>query len=209
METARDLAMPLGLCRPLAAFGLRNRSLARDPESTREQTLDTHANTPADPRGGRINWGLIMSRKAWLIAIGLAILLLGIEIGVRSLQSAKSSVQISNLGDTLLENLVVSFAGSQVGVGNLAPGESAQVWLSGTKKGTLGLAFTQKGNPMSGFQIADYDPPILRRDGLRMVLQIRPNEVTKFQDDESSTSLLGGLSNRIRDWVWGELSPLK
>ena len=73
----------------------------------------------------------------------------------------------STTASAVIENLVVSFPGSQVAVGSLAGGESAQVWLSGREKGTLSLSFTQAGNPMSGFQIPDFDPDEMRRDGLQ------------------------------------------
>ena len=36
---------------------------------------------------------------------------------------------------------------------------------------------------MSGFQIADFDPRAMRRDGLRQVLTIMPNQVMKYMDD--------------------------
>ena len=88
----------------------------------------------------------------------MIVLLLGIEVAVRLSRNSRSSVEIANLGETSIENLVVTFGGSQVGVGRVAAGESTHVWLSGTGKGSLSLSFTQAGNPMSGFLVPDYDP---------------------------------------------------
>ena len=150
-----------------------------------------------------------MSRRAWIILISLAALLLGIEVVVRFSGSSRASVQIVNDGDAVLENLIVSFPGSRVAVGSLTGGDSAQVWLSGHEKGTLALSFTQAGNPMSGFQIPDFDPREIHRDGFRLVLHIRQNEVTKYMDDEESSTPMSRLGDKISDWVASELDPLR
>jgi hypothetical protein len=150
-----------------------------------------------------------MSRRAGIVLISVIVLILGIEVAVRLAGNSRTGVEIANLGDTMLENLVVSFGGSQVGVGNVAPGDTAHVWLSGTEKGTLSLSFIQAGNPLSGFLVPEFDPQSLRRDGLRMVLQIKPNDVRKFMDDEVASSPLSRLRDRIGDWVSAELSSLR
>ncbi len=150
-----------------------------------------------------------MSRRAGIVLVSVIVLILGIEVAVRLSQNARSSVEIANLGGTMLENLVVSFGGSQVGVGKVAPGDTAHVWLSGQDKGSLSLAFTQAGNPLSGFLVPEFDPRSMRRDGLRLVLHIKPNEVMKFMEDEVTSTPLGRLRDRISDWVSAELSPLR
>ena len=150
-----------------------------------------------------------MSRRAQTVLIGLIILLVGVEIVVRIVQPSRTSVQIVNAGDTPIENLVVVYGGSRVGVGTLPAGESTQVWLTGSGKGTLSLEFTQAGNPMSGFQIADFDPRSMRRDGLKQVLTIMPNQVMKYMDDEDYSTPLGRLGGRISDWVSAELDPTR
>ena len=104
-----------------------------------------------------------------------------------------------------IENLVVSYGGSRVGVGTLPAGENTLVWLTGSKKGTLSLEFNQARNPMSGFQIADFDPRSMRRDGQRQVLTIMPNQVMKYMDDAEYSTPLSRLGGRISDWVSAEL----
>jgi hypothetical protein len=150
-----------------------------------------------------------MSRRAWIALVTLIVLLLGLEVALRLSQPAMTGVEIINGGDSMIANLVITFEGSRVGVGDLAAGQSAHVWLSGKKKGTLSLSFTQDGNPMSGFQVADFDPQMMRQDGLKQVLQIKPNEVTKYMDDEQSSSPLGRLRDRIYDWFAAELNPFR
>jgi len=150
-----------------------------------------------------------MSRRAGIVLISVIVLVLGIEAAVRLCGNSRSGVEIVNLGDTMLENLVVSFGGSQVGVGEVAPGETTHVWLSGTGKGTLSLSFTQAGNPLSGFLVSEFDPRSMRRDGLRMVLRIKPNDVERYMEDELTSTPLGRLRDRISDWVAAELSPFR
>jgi hypothetical protein len=150
-----------------------------------------------------------MSTRARIILIGIVILVLGVEIAVRFSGGSKTCVQIVNKGDTLLENLVVSFPGSEIGVGSIPPGESVHVWLSGRRKGTLTLAFKQAGNPTSGFMVDDYDPPFMRRDGLKLVLNVKPNEVEKYMEDDESSTPMGRLGNRFNEWISGELTPLR
>lgn len=150
-----------------------------------------------------------MSRRTGIVLISVIVLILGIEVAVRLSHNARSSVEIANLGGTMLENLVVSFGGSQVGAGNLAPGDSTHVWLSGKDKGSLSLSFTQAGNPMSGFLIPQFDLRSMHRDGLKMVIHIKPNEVMKFMDDEDTSTPLGRLRDRIIGRVSSECSPFQ
>ena len=51
---------------------------------------------------------------------------------------------------------------------------------------------------MSGFLVPDFDPRSMRRDGLRLVLHVKPNEVVKYMDDEVSSTPLGRLRDRIQ-----------
>ena len=146
-----------------------------------------------------------MSRRAQTILIALVGLVVLIELVVRFVQPSLTSLQIVNGGATPIDNLVVSYGNSRVGVGTIPAGESANVRLSGSSKGTVTLSFTQAGNPMAGFQIADFDPRAMRRDGLKQVLHVMPNQVMKYMDEETSTTPLGRLGGRITDWLSAEL----
>jgi hypothetical protein len=150
-----------------------------------------------------------LSRRARILLISVILLALGLELAVWLLRNSRTSVEIANMGQTPIEELVVTFGGSHVGVGHLSPGDTTRVALSGREKGTLSLSFTQAGNPMSGFLLQDFDPRSMHSDGLRMVLQIKSNEVVKFMDDETATTPLGRLRERISDWVSPELIPLR
>jgi hypothetical protein len=139
------------------------------------------------------------------LLIGAIVLLLGIEAAVRWGRASKTCVEIVNKGDSMIEGLLVTHQGSQVVVGNIPSGATAHAWLSGRGKGTLTLAFRQQGNPMSGFMVDEFDPRQMRRDGLKMVLQVRPNEVQKYMEDDDTPTGTGGLVGQIRDWISAEL----
>ena len=94
-------------------------------------------------------------------------------------------------------------------MGSIPAGESVHVWLSGRRKGTLTLAFKQAGNPTSGFMVDDLIRRSMRRDGLKMVLNVKPNEVEKYMEDDESSTPLGRLGNRFNEWISGELTPLR
>ena len=60
-----------------------------------------------------------MSRKGLIILIVIVVLALGLEVAVRFSGSVRSGVQIVNQASTAMENLVVSFDGSEVVVGTV------------------------------------------------------------------------------------------
>jgi hypothetical protein len=92
-----------------------------------------------------------------------------------------------------------------VALGDLAAGESARAWLSGFSPGTLSLEYDQKGNPVAGFQIDDFEPARLRREQFKLVLTIRPNQVDRMVEDDDVQTPWQSLLARIQDWVVSEL----
>jgi hypothetical protein len=141
--------------------------------------------------------------RNWLI--GTVVLVLGMELAVRWGGTSKTCVEIINKGDSAMEDLVVSLEGSQVALGNVAPGATSRIWLSGRGKGALTLAFRQAGNPMSGFMVDEFDPHLMRRDGLKMVLQVRSNEVQKYMEGDDAATGSVDPRNILLDWIWTEL----
>jgi hypothetical protein len=146
-----------------------------------------------------------MSDRLRILLIGAVVLFLGIEIAVRWSGATKTRVDIVNKGDSVMEDLVVSLEESQVAVGTVAPGATTRVWLSGKGKAALTLAFKQAGNPVSGFIVDDFDPRLMRRDGLKMVLEVRPNEVQKNTEEDESATGSRGPRDWLLDWIWTEL----
>ena len=147
-----------------------------------------------------------MSHRIRILLVGAIVFLLGVEVAIRWARVSKTCVEIVNKGEAVIEDLVVSLGGGQVAVGHVPPGATAHAWVSGAGKGTLTLSFKQKGNPISGFMVDDFDPRQMQRDGLKMVLEIKPNEVQRYMEDDNTTTGSGGLGGRIRDWVSAELT---
>jgi hypothetical protein len=147
-----------------------------------------------------------MSRRRWIILLSVAGLLLGAEVAIRQWMSPKSCVQIINQGDGAMEDVIVTYAGSQVRVGRLPAGQSTHVWLSAGPKGLLRLDFKQKGNALMGFQVPDYDPVQNRRDGFKLVLLVKSNEIQRFMDDEPMADR-ETLEDRVRRWLRAEMVP--
>ena len=144
-----------------------------------------------------------MSRRRWIILVSLAVLLLGAEVAVRQWTAPKVCVQITNKGEGAIEDLVVSYAGSKVAAGRLPVGRSTQVWISAGPKGLLRLDFKQKGNALTGFQIPEFDPAQIRRDGFKLVLVVKSNQVERFMDDDPLADR-ETLEDRVRRWIRAE-----
>ncbi len=70
----------------------------------------------------------------------------------------------------------------------LGAGRATNLWFTAAGKGTLSLEFHQKGNPMSGFQVPDFDPTENLANSLRLILIVKDNRVERFMDDEQSSS---------------------
>jgi hypothetical protein len=151
-----------------------------------------------------------MSRRSWIILILLVLLLtVGAEVVVQPWNSSKGCVQIVNQGDASIENLIVSYAETQVRVGKIGAGESAHVWFTAGQPGTLKLDFRQKGNPLNGFQVPDFDPMQNRLDGVKLVLVVKSNLVQRSVDDAETLTPLQSLLERAKEWINSDLERSK
>lgn len=149
-----------------------------------------------------------MSRRRWILLIGaVALLAAGLEVVAWIYHGSRGVVEVVNDGDTTLQDLVISFGETRTAVGDLRAGQSARVWLEGDRKGAVTLAFTQKLNPLTGFLLDDVDPGQLYAEQLKMVVHVRPNEVTRsVEDAEDDPGPLARLKRRIVDRISAEFS---
>lgn len=146
-----------------------------------------------------------MSRRNWLILIGLVMPLLAVELGVWFTRQPRGCLRLVNQGTTPIEGLSVSFDANEVAVDRLGAGEAATVWLDGGRQGTLSLSFQQRGNPMKGLQVPDFNPREMSRNGLKLVLEIRTNEVTRYMEEREPSTPLSRLGARLLGWLAAEL----
>jgi hypothetical protein len=150
-----------------------------------------------------------MSRRTWIVlAVVVLVLAIGAELGVRRWNTPKGCVQIVNQGDAMLENLVVTYAETKIPVGSVAASQSTSVWFTPAGKGTLSLEFQQKGSPLNGFQVADFDPAQHRRDGFKLMLVVKSNQVERFMEEDENGSSEWNLPDRFKEWIrWGFAAP--
>jgi hypothetical protein len=143
-----------------------------------------------------------MSRRKWII-LGVSVLAIALaaELAYRLWSSARGCVQIINQGDRSMEDLVVRYGPTRIKVGRLESGASTHVWFTPGRPGTLFLEFSQKGNPLKGFPIDGFDPKDNRHNGLKLVLAVKNDRVERFVDDDESTSELGSLLDRVKEWL--------
>jgi hypothetical protein len=140
-----------------------------------------------------------------IIAAVLVLVAGAAEITVHPWKASKGCVQVVNQGDAAIEDLVLTYSGTKVRVGQLAAGHSTSAYFTADKLGPLKLEFRQKGNPLSGFQVADYDPASNLRDGLKLVLYIKNDRIERAVDDDDTAKARENLIERVKDWLLPEL----
>jgi hypothetical protein len=139
-----------------------------------------------------------MTRRNWIILGVLVVLLtIGAELLVRPWNSSKGCVQVDNQADAAMDDLILSYGETKVRVGELATGRSTNVWFTVAGKDTLSVEFNQKGNPMKGFQVQDFDPADNLANGLKLVLIVKNDRIERSMDDDKSTTPLKSLVESI------------
>ncbi len=150
-----------------------------------------------------------MSYRKRTVIIALVVLLaIAAELAYRRSNHGKGAVSIVNQTGSGLENLVVSYEGTRLAVGRLAPGKSTTVRFTAGGAGTLGLDYDLKGSPVQGFQISDFDPAQLLHDSFKLVLTVRDNEVERGMEDDEKNPQNQSLIDLTMDWVrWAVSNP--
>jgi hypothetical protein len=138
----------------------------------------------------------------------LVFLTIGAELFVRPWNSSKGCVQVVNQGDGPMEDLILSYGETKVRVAGLAAGQSTNAWFTARGKGTLSLDFNQKGNPMKGFQVEDFNPADNLANDFKLVLIVKSDRVERFMDDDHSpTTPLKSLVENVTGWFYPEPPP--
>jgi hypothetical protein len=143
-----------------------------------------------------------MPRRRWIVAIAVLVtLLVAIEVAYRQWARPKACVQVINRGEGVIEDLVVVYGDTRMPAGRLATGQSAQVWLTAGPPGPLRLEYRQKGNPVQGFQIPDYDPAQNIQGAYKLVLEIGSNQVQRYVEDDETRKQDETVVERIMRWL--------
>jgi hypothetical protein len=147
-----------------------------------------------------------VKRLKWVVIAAVLLLVAGAaEFVVHPWKTSKGCVQIVNQGDAPIEDLVVSYSGTKVNLGHLPPGQSRQAYFTVSKLGRLTLEFKQRGSPLTGFEVADYDPAVNVQDGLKLVLFIKKDQVERAVDDDDTAKARESLIERVKTWFFPEL----
>ena len=147
-----------------------------------------------------------MSRR-WVIILCVLIVTLaaGLEWALRYWGSQTTSALVVNEGTESMYEVFASYADTRISLGTIAPGEKSKVWFSAAGRRALKLEFTQKGNPLSGFKVDDFDPMEHRRDGSRLVLVVKNNQVERYIEEDDSVKSPPRLLDRLMDWIRDEI----
>lgn len=139
-----------------------------------------------------------------MLALVLAV---GSELTFGRLRTPKGCVLIINQSDAAMDDLIVSYGGTDVAVKRLGQSESINVWFTAGERGVLSLDYQQSGNPLNGFTVPDFDPLQNSRDGFKLSLVVRNTVIEKSVEDEETTTAAQTIIERIKTWVSSQLEP--
>ena len=150
------------------------------------------------------------SRKWWLAAALVLAALSVLELGYRGGRRPRAAVVLVNGGDSTLRNVAASYAGVVTAVGDLAPGASTVIRLENRRADDVTISFAQEGNPAPGVLIGGEELYQARRDGVRTVLTLKPNEVVRHmeEDAEGDAGPIIRILRRIRDVLFPNLDDV-
>ncbi|MDG3005320.1 hypothetical protein [Paludisphaera mucosa] len=138
------------------------------------------------------------SRRWWLTVVLIVLAAVAIEVGVRLARKPRAALLVINGGGTPVRDLVASYAGVRQLVGVVPSGGSTLVRLENGTKDDVTLAFVQEGNPAPGFLVGGEELDQARRDGLRVVVVLKPNEVSRYMEEDVEVDDPSPLIRMIR-----------
>lgn len=151
-----------------------------------------------------------MSRRRWIIALAVLIsLLVAVEVVVRGWERPKATLQITNEGDGILEDLVVSYGDSRMSVGSIRKGQSIHLRMTAGPLGPLRLDYRQKNNPIQSFWIEDYDPMQNLQDGYKQVVVVGGPQIQRYAEEDDTLEDQESMFSRVKRWLEAELDTLK
>jgi hypothetical protein len=149
-----------------------------------------------------------MTRRARGVWIGVAVVaaLVGAELVLEAVKRPEACVEVENLGAEPIEGLVVTCGPDRAVAPKVAPGDKVRLLVAAKGPHTLQLGFRQRGNALTAYQVPGFDPGQMAADGSKLVLQLRPSEVIRFQDDADPTTPLGRVVRDLWNSIWESLA---
>jgi hypothetical protein len=140
-------------------------------------------------------------KRNLIVAGSLLLLVVTAEVALNLLRPPLARVQIVNEGASAIEDLQVVYGGQEVGVARIGPGESARLTFAGWRSRDLKLRFQQPDNALTGFDVAEFDPPALSRDGMKLVITVKPNTFERGMEDDAAPSPRGRIVEVLGRWL--------
>jgi hypothetical protein len=140
-------------------------------------------------------------KRNLIVAGSLLLLVVSAEVALNLFHPPLARVQIVNEGRTAIEDLQVLYGRQEAGVIRIRPGESAHLSFAGWRRRDLKLKFQQPDNALTGFEVAEFDPPALSRDGLKLVITVKPNTFERGMEDDALPSPRGRIFEVLGSWL--------
>jgi hypothetical protein len=141
---------------------------------------------------------MVRSRWKWFL-LGAVVLLAAAELALNALKTPVALVRVVNRGDYPITDLSLSTGASRTSAVRVEPGQSEVFQMGSRGKAALVLKFHQFDNPLSGFEVPDFDARRQRRDGSVLVLEVRPNEVVRYHEPDDTPGRWERIGARVRD----------
>ena len=140
-------------------------------------------------------------KRNLIVAGALVLLVIAAEVALNLLQPPLARVQVVNEGEAAIEDLRVAYGRKEAGIARLGPGESVHLSFAGWGRRDLSLKFQQRGNALTGFEVGEFDPPELCRDGAKLVIVVKPNTFERAQEDDPALSPRGRAFEFLGQWL--------
>ncbi len=140
-------------------------------------------------------------KRNLIVAVALLLLVVTAEVTLNLWRPPLARVQVVNEGATTIEDLQVSYGRDKAGVARIAPGESSHLTFAGWRRRDLRLKFKQRDNALTEFEVVEFDPPALSREGFKLVVIVKPNAFERGQEDDAAPSARGRIFEVIGGWL--------
>jgi hypothetical protein len=140
-------------------------------------------------------------KRNLIVAGSLVLLVVAAEVALNLLRPPMARVQIVNEGRSAIEDLQVVYGRQEAGVARIGPGESAHLTFAGWRRRDLNLKFQQPDNALTGFEVAEFDPPALSRDGMKLVVIVKPNTFERGLEDDAAPTPRGRIVEVMGQWL--------
>ena len=142
---------------------------------------------------------MTLSKKQRGVFILLAVmaLVIGSEIALELYYRGEALVQVENLGSEPVEGLTLINGAERVAFGKVQPGAKAKIYLGGNGTNILRLEFRQRGNALTNYELPGFDAGEMYRDGFKLCVRLRSNEVERFQEESEPATPLGRFAQAL------------